>query len=86
MIERKIMVKNRAGVHAWIAERIVQTANRFDSRITFERNDFTVDAKSIIGIITMALRYNSNFTLKTEGPDEQMASDAISDLFESKFE
>jgi phosphocarrier protein HPr len=45
-----------------------------------------VNAKSIMGVITMAAGYNTTLTLKTEGPDEKEAAEAIEALFESKFE
>ena len=54
--------------------------------ITLEKDTTTVNAKSIMGVITMAAGYNTTLTLKAEGVDEKEAVDAISNLFESKFE
>ena len=50
------------------------------------RDDSVVNAKSIMGVITMAAGYNTVLTLRTEGPDESEAASAIVALFESKFE
>ncbi|MBR3548803.1 MAG: HPr family phosphocarrier protein [Treponema sp.] len=86
MIEKILTVRNRAGIHARPAALIAQTANKFSSEISLEKDASTVNAKSIMGVITMAAGYNTTLTLKADGPDEREASDAIFNLFESKFE
>ena len=86
MIEKLLTVKNRAGIHARPAALIAQTANKFASEINFEKDTATINAKSIMGVITMAAGYNTTLTLKADGPDEKQAVDAIYNLFESKFE
>ena len=86
MIEKILTVRNRAGIHARPAALIAQTANKFASEIIMEKNTTTVNAKSIMGVITMAAGYNTTLTLKVDGPDEKDASEAIEKLFESKFE
>ncbi|QTQ13342.1 HPr family phosphocarrier protein [Treponema parvum] len=86
MIEKLLTVKNRAGIHARPAAIIAQTANKFESEITLIRDDITVNAKSIMGVITMAAGYNTAITLQVEGSDEKEAARAIENLFEAKFE
>ena len=86
MIEKVLTVRNRAGIHARPAALIAQTANKFASEITLEKDSATVNAKSIMGVITMAAGYNTTLTLKAEGDDEGDAVEAIFNLFESKFE
>mgnify|MGYP004470134043 FL=1 len=86
MVEKLLTVKNRAGIHARPAAIIAQTANKFDCEITLSRDDTTVNAKSIMGVITMAAGYNTVLTLRTEGSDENEAASAIQSLFDSKFE
>ncbi len=86
MVEKLLTVKNRAGIHARPAAIIAQTANKFDCEITLSRDDTTVNAKSIMGVITMAAGYNTVLTLRTEGSDEKEAASAIQSLFDSKFE
>ena len=86
MIEKLLTVKNRAGIHARPAAIIAQTANKFESEITLIRDDITVNAKSIMGVITMAAGYNTAITLQVEGSDEKEAACAIENLFEAKFE
>lgn len=86
MVEKIVTVKNRAGIHARPAAIIAQTANKFACEVSLGRDDSVVNAKSIMGVITMAAGYNTVLTLKTEGPDESEAASAIVALFESKFE
>ena len=82
MIEKILTVRN----HARPAALIAQTANKFASEILLEKETASVNAKSIMGVITMAAGYNTTLTLKAEGADEKEAAEAILALFESKFE
>ncbi len=86
MLEKILTVKNRAGIHARPASLIAQTANKFSSEITLEKDAIEVNAKSIMGVITMAAGYNTTIVLKVKGEDEQEAIAAIERLFETKFE
>lgn len=86
MVEKKVVVKNRAGIHARPAAIIAQAANKFECEISFVQEDSVVNAKSIMGVITMAAAYNTILVLRTEGSDEQDAADTILELFDSKFE
>ncbi|MDI9386801.1 MAG: HPr family phosphocarrier protein [Spirochaetota bacterium] len=86
MKEKLLTVRNRAGIHARPAALIAQTANKFASEILIERGDAVINAKSIMGVITMAAGYNTTLTLRATGSDEEAAVDAIHALFESKFE
>ncbi|MCR5614115.1 HPr family phosphocarrier protein [Treponema sp.] len=86
MVEKILTVKNRAGIHARPATLIAQMANKYTSEITLEKDSIVVNAKSIMGVITMAAGYNTTMTLKVEGPDESEAASAIENLFETKFD
>ena len=86
MIEKTLVVKNRAGIHARPAALITQAANKFESEITLVKEDVSVNAKSIMGVIALALSYNSTILLQADGKDEAEAIQAIEELFESKFE
>ena len=86
MVEKILTVKNRAGIHARPATLIAQLANKFTSEITLEKDSIVVNAKSIMGVITMAAGYNTTMTLKVDGPDEREAASAIENLFETKFD
>lgn len=86
MIEKILTVKNRAGIHARPAAIIAQTSNKFQSEISLSKDDTTVNAKSIMGVIAMGAGYNTQMTLTVEGPDESEAASVIEELFDSKFE
>ena len=86
MVEKILTVQNRAGIHARPAAIIAQTSNKFESEISLSHDDTTVNAKSIMGVIAMGAGYNTQLTLRAEGPDETEAATVIEDLFKSKFE
>ena len=86
MIEREVKVTNRAGIHARPAAMIVQTASRYESKIMLGKENEEINAKSIMGIITLGAGYDTVLTLSVDGPDEQEASDAVAGLFESRFQ
>lgn len=86
MIEKIVTVKNRAGIHARPAALIAQTANKFSSEVLIERDSVMINAKSIMGVITMAAAYQTELVVKADGADEQAAVEAIYNLFENRFE
>ena len=86
MAEKTVTVRNRAGIHARPAALIAQTANKFSSEITIERDSTVINAKSIMGVLTMAAGYNTELIVKAVGSAEEAAVEAIFSLFENKFE
>jgi phosphocarrier protein len=86
MIEKTVTVINRAGIHARPSALLVQTTKNFKSNIYFEKNDDRINAKSIMGIITLGAAYGTVLKIIADGEDEQTAVDTITRLFESKFE
>lgn len=86
MIEREVRVANRAGIHARPAALIVQTASRFESQIMLGKDSEEINAKSIMGIITLGAGYDTMLKLTVEGPDEQEAANAVATLFENRFQ
>lgn len=86
MIEKEVTVKNRAGIHARPAAIIARLANNYECEVTLSRGEVNVNAKSIMGVITMAAGYNSVLTLRCDGADEKEALEAIEALFIGKFE
>ena len=86
MIEKTIKIQNRAGIHARPAALIAQTANKFSCEISLDKEGTTINAKSIMGIITMAAAYGTELKLTVDGADEKEAAEAIIHLFDSKFE
>ena len=86
MTEKMVTIKNRAGIHARPAALIVQTASRYDSKIYLEKENEKINAKSIMGIITLGASYNTPLKISAEGSDEQEAVEALWQLFENRFE
>jgi phosphocarrier protein len=86
MTEQTITIKNRAGIHARPAALLVQTTKDFKSSIYFEKDKDRINAKSIMGIITLGAAYGAEIKIIAEGEDEQAAVEALVRLFESKFE
>lgn len=82
MIEKKITIMNKKGIHARPASQIVQIASQFMSRIHIAHNENEINAKSIIGILTLGIPYKEKITLKIEGEDEEQALLALTELFE----
>ena len=65
---------------------MVQTASRFGSQVFLEKDGERINAKSIMGIITLGATYNTPIKIIADGDDEQEAAAAIVRLFETKFE
>lgn len=86
MKEQKVVVKNRAGIHARPAALIVQTAGKFQSKILFKKETEEINAKSIMGIITLGAAYNTEILVVADGADENDAVEAIARLFDNRFE
>jgi phosphocarrier protein len=86
MTEKTITIKNRAGIHARPAALLVQASKDFSSTIYFERENDRINAKSIMGIITLGAAYGAEIRIIAEGEDEQEAVNTLVHLFESKFE
>ncbi len=86
MVQKNTKVKNRAGLHARPAAMIVQTASQFEATVFIEKGSEKINAKSIMGILTMGAGYDTEVVISAEGTDEQGALDAMFALFESRFE
>ncbi len=86
MTEKIVTVTNRAGIHARPAALIAQTANKFASEVLLEKDSVVINAKSIMGVITMAAAYNTTMTIRATGDDESQAVEALANLFANKFE
>ena len=86
MTKKEIKVVNTLGIHARPAGMIANTAGRFQSDIKMIKDGMEVNAKSIMGLMTLAAGRNTVITLSAAGPDEKEAVAALEDLFSRKFE
>ncbi len=78
-------ILNELGLHARPAMLLVQAITRLDCSVTIEKDGFEADAKSIMGVLTLAAEQDSQITVLAEGPDAEKAIDAIKKLVEDKF-
>lgn len=84
-ITKDIQVVNSLGVHARPAAAIVQCVLRFESDVFITFNGNRVNAKSIMGLLTLAATKGSRLKISCSGADAEAAIKAIDDLFASKF-
>lgn len=85
MITKKISVLNKLGIHARPAAQFVRVASRFNSDVTVEKDDESVDGKSIMGLMMLAVGWGAEITVTAEGDDEAAAMEALEQLVQSKF-
>ncbi|MBU3699954.1 MAG: HPr family phosphocarrier protein [Candidatus Kapabacteria bacterium] len=85
MIQRTIRVMNRAGLHTRPAAMLVKLASGFKSDVYLVKDGFHINAKSIIGVMTLAAEHGSELVLEVDGADELAATEAIEELFTSGF-
>ncbi len=70
---KKLIVKNKQGLHARPAALFVQVANRFEANITVSRNEEKVNGKSIMGILMLGAEQGSEIILEADGKDAEAA-------------
>lgn len=85
MTEKKIQVINRLGLHARPAALLVQKASRFQSEIRLVKDEYELNAKSIMSVMMLAAEMGSFITIKAWGEDEVQAVEELAKLFEEKF-
>ena len=86
MLEKEIVVSNRLGLHARASAKLVQLVQGFKSTVWLVSKGREVNAQSIMGVMMLAAGIGTALTVRTEGPDEQTALDAVVNLFERKFD
>lgn len=80
MILRNVTILNNVGLHARPATFFIQKANSFKSSIWVEKEDRRVNAKSLLGVLSLGIVKGMTISLVADGPDEQEALDALADL------
>ena len=86
MIERELTVSNRLGLHARATAKLVQLLSPFRCSATLSARGRDVNAKSIMGVMLLAAGKGTPVLLRVDGDDEQEAADAVSGLFERRFD
>ncbi|OGX61130.1 MAG: PTS sugar transporter subunit IIA [Paenibacillus sp. RIFOXYA1_FULL_44_5] len=80
MTKRPVVVKLKTGLHARPAALFVQEANKFSSEIFVEKDDKKVNAKSIMGIMSLAISTGTEVFISAEGSDSEQAVNALAAL------
>lgn len=84
-MERNLLIKNKLGLHARAAAKMVEMGNNYTSNFTIRFDGQEVDGKSILSILTLACPLGSNVQLRAEGPDADKLLDAMERLIDDKF-
>ncbi len=85
MCMKDIEVKNQVGLHARPATFFIQKANEYKSSIWVEKEERRVNAKSLLGILSLGIVGGVKIRIIADGADEQLAVDGLVKLVESGF-
>ncbi|MBU0713611.1 HPr family phosphocarrier protein [bacterium] len=85
MISREIKIINKHGMHTRPATAFVTAASKFKSEIYLEYNGVRVNAKSILGLLVLAVEPGSALLLSADGSDETEAIEALDSLAQNRF-
>jgi phosphocarrier protein HPr len=85
MLMKKVVVRNKAGLHARPSSMLVQVASQFESEFHIHMYGYRINAKSILGVMTLAAECGAELELEMDGPDEKKAMKAVVALFENGF-
>ena len=88
MLERKVRVTGRLGLHARAAANLVRVASQFETDLTLKRIDSgaEADAKSILSILMLAAARGTDLSIVANGKDASAALDAVVGLFQRDFD
>ena len=86
MVAKEVVVNNQVGLHARPATFFIQKANEFKSSIWVEREERRVNAKSLLGVLSLGIVKGTAVTLIAEGVDESAAVATLAELVESNFD
>ena len=85
MITKEAVINNPVGLHARPATFFIQKANEFKSSIWIEKDERRVNAKSLLGVLSLGIVKGTTVTLVADGADEQEAIDTLTALINSDF-
>lgn len=85
MISRSVTIRNSSGLHARPATFFIQKANSYKCSIWVEKDDCRVNAKSLLGVLSLGISKDMAITIIADGQDEADAVSGLADLVESGF-
>ena len=86
MLETRLTISHKVGLHARPAALFVKTAQEFQADVTLEKDGQEVNAKGILGILTLGVNQGDTVTLRASGSDEEEAVEALCHLVEANFD
>ncbi|MGM9551086.1 MAG: HPr family phosphocarrier protein [Clostridia bacterium] len=86
MVEKHVVVQNQVGLHARPCTFFIQKANEFKSSIWVEKDNRKVNAKSLLGVLSLGITRGMEIVISADGDDAQTAVDSLEELIESNFE
>ena len=86
MVIKSVTINNQEGLHARPATFFIQKANEYKCSIWVEKDDRKVNAKSLLGVLSLGIVCGTSINIIADGADEQQAVDTLADLVNSKFE
>ena len=85
MLSKTITVQNQVGLHARPATFFIQKSNEFKSSIWIEKDERRVNAKSLLGVLSLGITKGTEIKIVTDGVDEEEAINALEALIDSNF-
>ena len=85
MVSKEVVISNQVGLHARPATFFIQKANEFKSSIWVEKEERRVNAKSLLGVLSLGIVGGTTIEIIADGSDEQEAVDSLVALVESGF-
>lgn len=85
MVSSEVAVKNSVGLHARPATFFIQRANEFKSSIWVEKDERRVNAKSLLGVLSLGIVKGTSISIIADGSDEEEAVKTLVELIESNF-
>ena len=85
MFSREVTVNNQVGLHARPATFFIQKANEFKSSIWVEKDERKVNAKSLLGVLSLGIVRGTAITISADGADDEVAVIALAELISSNF-
>ena len=85
MVSKEIIVQNQVGLHARPATFFIQKANEFTSSIWISKDERKVNAKSLLGVLSLGITRGTAVVLTADGSDEDAAIEALTSLVASNF-
>lgn len=85
MVTKEVVINNQVGLHARPATFFIQKANEFKSSIWIEKEDRRVNAKSLLGVLSLGIVKGTTVNPIADGADEATAVDTLSELIASDF-